>query len=169
MRGVGGEFSGAVTLATALSYLVAFAAMLFVHELLHAVALPAASFGAATTVGFWPNTLTPYVSYEGELPRNRHVLVGVMPFFVLSIVPIVLGFCFSVVPRRALRADHALRLRGGFANGRVRIIGQRAERRHGSRVSDSPKDFSSPPAYSRILVVQRCDERLDHAWSGGNQ
>jgi hypothetical protein len=98
LRGIEGEFGGAVTLATALSYLVAFVVLLLVHELLHAAALPAAGLSAATTLGFWPKMLTPYVSYEGELSRNRHVLVGVTPFLVLSVVPIVVGFCFSVVP-----------------------------------------------------------------------
>ncbi len=98
LRGIEGESGGAVTLGTALSYLGAFVALLFVHELLHAAALPAAGLSAATTLGFWPKTLTPYVSYEGELSRTRHVLVGVTPFLVLSIVPILVGLCFSVVP-----------------------------------------------------------------------
>ena len=50
-----------------------------------AAALPAAGLSAATTLGFWPKMLTPYVSYGGESPRNRHILVGVTPFLVLSI------------------------------------------------------------------------------------
>jgi hypothetical protein len=98
LRGIEGEFGGAVTLATALSYLVAFVVLLLVHELLHAAALPAAGLSATTTLGFWPKMLTPYVSYEGELSRNRHILVGVTPFVVLSIVPIVVGLYLSVVP-----------------------------------------------------------------------
>ena len=98
LRGIEGESGGAVTLGTALSYLGAFVALLFVHELLHAVALPGAGLGAATTLGFWPKALTPYVSYEGELSRARHILVGITPFLVLSIAPILVGLIFSVVP-----------------------------------------------------------------------
>jgi hypothetical protein len=98
VRGIEGEFGGAVTPAAALLVLVAFVALLVVHESLHAAALPAAGLSAATTLGFWPKTLTPYVSYTGELPRNRHILVGVTPFLVLSVAPIVVGLCFAVVP-----------------------------------------------------------------------
>ena len=98
VRGIEGEFSGVVTLSTALSYLLAFAALLLVHELAHAVTLPGGGLNAATTLGFWPKTLTPYVSYEGELPRNRHILAGLTPFLVLSVVPIIIGLRFSVAP-----------------------------------------------------------------------
>jgi hypothetical protein len=102
LRGMGGGSTVVVTPVTALSYLVAVAALFLVHELLHAAALPAGGLTAATTLGFWPKALTPYVSYEGELPRNRHILVGVTPFFVLSVVPIVVGLCFSTAPAWAV-------------------------------------------------------------------
>lgn len=98
MRGVEGGFAGVVTLSSALSLLLAFAALLLVHELTHAVTLPGAGLTAATTLGFWPKTLTPYVAFEGELPRNRHIVVGLMPFIALSVVPVIIGLSFSVVP-----------------------------------------------------------------------
>jgi hypothetical protein len=98
VRGIEGEFGGTVTIATLLTLLVAFIALLLAHELLHVAALPAAGLSAATTLGFWPKMLTPYVSFAGELPRNRHILVGVTPFLVLSVLPVIAGLSFAVVP-----------------------------------------------------------------------
>jgi hypothetical protein len=57
---------------------------------------------SATTLGFWPKALTPYVAYQGELSRNRHILVGLVPFFALSIAPILLGLVFAIVPAWAV-------------------------------------------------------------------
>jgi hypothetical protein len=97
-RGIGGESTIVVTPETALLSLLAVGALILAHELLHAAALPAGGLTAATTVGFWPKAGTPYVSYEGELSRNRQILVSITPFFILSGMPIISGLCFSVAP-----------------------------------------------------------------------
>jgi hypothetical protein len=98
VRGIGGESSIVVTPVTALLSLLAVGALILAHELAHAAALPAGGLTAATTLGFWPKTATPYVCYEGELSRTRQIVVGISPFLILSVVPIIVGLCFSVAP-----------------------------------------------------------------------
>lgn len=98
LRDFGGEVTVVITPALALLPLLALGVLIIAHELIHAASLPKAGLTTATTLGFWPKAATPYVSYEGELSRNRRIVVGVMPFLLLSVLPIVLGLCFSVAP-----------------------------------------------------------------------
>jgi hypothetical protein len=98
LRGIGGESTVAVTPATTLLSLLAVVALILAHELAHAAALPLCGLTGATTLGFWPKTGTPYVSYEGELPRNQQIAVGIAPFLILSVAPVIVGLCFSVAP-----------------------------------------------------------------------
>jgi hypothetical protein len=96
------EFGGVVTFGTLLVLLFAVVGLMLLHELLHAVALPRGGSTAATTLGFWPKVMSAYVSYEGELARNRSILVALMPFLVLSVVPLVAGFLLSSAPPWAI-------------------------------------------------------------------
>ena len=92
------ETSGTITSSGLLAFLLAVAGLLVVHELLHAIALPRFGTSSATTLGFWPKWMTPYISHEGELPRGRNVLVALMPFLVLSIAPLLLCIFFPPAP-----------------------------------------------------------------------
>jgi hypothetical protein len=94
----GGEFAVTITPAALPLYVLAVVVTLAAHEVLHAFALPSAGLGAATIIGFWPSTCTPYVAFEGELPRNRSIVVALVPLLVLSVVPLLLGFLFSIAP-----------------------------------------------------------------------
>jgi hypothetical protein len=80
-----------VTPTAILVALAALAALAVAHELTHALALPGLGLTPATTIGLWLQKLTPYVSYAGELTRNRFAAVGSMPFLVLSVVPLLVG------------------------------------------------------------------------------
>jgi len=92
------ETGGIITASGLLVFLLAAVALLLAHELLHAVALLRFGTSSATTLGFWPKWMTPYISHKGELPRGRNILVALMPFLVLSIVPLVWGFAFPPAP-----------------------------------------------------------------------
>jgi hypothetical protein len=98
VRGIAGGSTVVVTPVTALLSLLAVGALILTHELAHAAALPSGGLTAATTFGFWPKAATPYVCYAGELSRNRQIVVGMTPFLVLSVVPIMVGLCFSIAP-----------------------------------------------------------------------
>jgi hypothetical protein len=98
VRGIAGESTVVVTPGIALIALLAVGALILAHELAHVAALPSSGLTAATTLGFWPRAATPYVSHEGELSRNRQIVVSITPFVVLSAVPVLVGSCFSVAP-----------------------------------------------------------------------
>ena len=76
---------------TLLLSLGALGALIAVHEILHALALPGLGRTPATIVGFWPEKITPYVTYEGELSRHRFIGVGLTPFVALSAMPLLMG------------------------------------------------------------------------------
>lgn len=93
-----GELLLVITPASAVSCMLLFVVLVIAHELLHAVSLPRAGRGTATTLGFWPQAVTPYVSYQGESSRNRQIAVGLAPFLALSVAPLLAGLCLSVAP-----------------------------------------------------------------------
>jgi hypothetical protein len=78
--------------------MMALVALIGGHELLHAASLPGFGLTPATTVGFWPRTLTPYVAYNGELSRTRFALVGLMPFLVISVLALLVGGLLGWMP-----------------------------------------------------------------------
>ncbi len=88
-HGVAGGGEVVLTPAGLLTALAALAALIVTHELIHALSLPGFGLTPATTLGFWPKMVTPYVAHRGELARDRHVAVGLMPFLVLSLLPLL--------------------------------------------------------------------------------
>lgn len=86
------------TPGTLLGSIAAFIGLIVGHEMVHLVALPRCGLTSATVVGFWPQKVTPYVSHEGELSRNRYLIVGLMPLLLLSVVPLLVGLLFAWMP-----------------------------------------------------------------------
>lgn len=62
-----------------------------VHELLHAAVTPAAGLSSRTIIGFWPSRLAFYAHYDGELSRTRFIAIMLMPFLVISVLPLVIA------------------------------------------------------------------------------
>jgi hypothetical protein len=79
-------FAGLLLVALAVSLL----GVVAVHELVHAVGYPAFGLTRSTVIGVWPSRLLFYAGYLRSLPRNRWLFVYLLPFLVLSIVPLVL-------------------------------------------------------------------------------
>jgi hypothetical protein len=76
---------------TPLTLLLIFAASIPIHELIHFFTFPKPGRDSHAMLGFWPAKLAFYAHYEGELSRNRFVMVLVNPFLVLSLLPLL--FC----------------------------------------------------------------------------
>jgi Putative zincin peptidase len=72
-------------------FLVAFAGIAVVHELLHAAVYPRSGRSPHSTVGFWPSGVMFYAHYDGELTRNRFLAVLLMPLVVISFVPLLVA------------------------------------------------------------------------------
>lgn len=83
---------------TLLVSLAAATALVVVHELLHAAALPRCGLTSGTLVGFWPKKLAPYVAYQGALPHYRFILLGLMPLLLLSGLPVLVGMLLGWMP-----------------------------------------------------------------------
>ncbi len=72
-------------------FLALFAGIVVVHELIHAAVHPMAGRSPHSILGFWPSRLLFYAHYDGELGRNRFVVILLMPLLVISIVPLVVA------------------------------------------------------------------------------
>ena len=74
-----------------LGWLVLFTVLLIiipVHELLHALVHPHWGRSPNTILGAWLSKGIFYAHYEGEMPRNRFLLVYVAPYLVLGLLPL---------------------------------------------------------------------------------
>jgi len=59
-----------------------------IHELIHASIHPKIGISDKTVIGFWPSRMFVYTIYVGELTKNRCLAILIMPFTVISIVPL---------------------------------------------------------------------------------
>lgn len=98
LQGASSAAEGAVTPAVAAFLVLGCGAIIVAHESVHLLALPRLGLTDDTVLGFWPQTFTPYVSYEGETSRARQLLVGLAPFLVLSIAPLLAGIVLGPTP-----------------------------------------------------------------------
>ncbi|MGO8931616.1 MAG: DUF3267 domain-containing protein [Limisphaerales bacterium] len=72
------------------TFLLLFAGLVVVHELIHALVHPMAGFSPRATLGFW-SSLGFYAHYDGEMSRNRLVASMLMPLLIISIVPLLVS------------------------------------------------------------------------------
>lgn len=78
------------------AFLLAFAGIIIVHELVHAAVHPLAGRSPQSVLGFWPSRLLFYAAYTGELTRNRFVAVLLMPLVVISLAPLLVAAVVQV-------------------------------------------------------------------------
>jgi hypothetical protein len=72
------------------TFLLLFAGLVVVHELIHALVHPMAGLSPKSTLGFWLS-LGFYADYDGEMSRNRLVACLLMPLLIISIVPLLVS------------------------------------------------------------------------------
>ncbi|HVM48707.1 MAG TPA: DUF3267 domain-containing protein [Candidatus Acidoferrum sp.] len=80
------------------TFLLLFAGLVVVHELIHALVHPGAGLSPHSTLGFWP-ALGFYADYDGEMSRNRLVACLLMPLLIISIVPLLVSALTQVSSR----------------------------------------------------------------------
>ncbi len=73
-----------------LTFLLAFAGLVVVHELIHALVHPMAGRSPHSILGFW-SSLGFYAHYDGEMSRNRLAACLLMPLLIISIVPLLVS------------------------------------------------------------------------------
>jgi hypothetical protein len=59
------------------------------HEALHLVGFPRRGLDSNTVIGLWLEFGSPYVQYLSPMSRNQFLLATILPFAVLSILPVV--------------------------------------------------------------------------------
>lgn len=69
-----------------------------VHELIHALVHPGFGLSEQTAIRFWPSKMFVCTYYLGEITRNRSIAVQIMPFAVLSVVPLVIAVIMQTAP-----------------------------------------------------------------------
>jgi hypothetical protein len=79
-----------IDLAALALFLGVMAALIVVHEALHAIVLAGAGDGDVV-IGVWPSRFVVYAGRFGEVGRARSLAVGLAPFVVLSVLPFALA------------------------------------------------------------------------------
>jgi hypothetical protein len=74
----------------------AFALLIIVHELLHAVFHPRFGTSPQTVIGLWPKHGVFYAHYKGEIGRNRFITLMLTPFIVISVLPLIAAAVFDI-------------------------------------------------------------------------
>lgn len=69
-------------------FLICFISVLIVHELIYAALHPMAGCSPRSILGFWPSRMFLYATYDGDITRNRYLAILLMPFIMISIIPI---------------------------------------------------------------------------------
>jgi hypothetical protein len=73
------------------AFLLSFAGIVVVHELIHAVIHPMAGRSPHSILGLWPSRMLFYAAYTGELTRNRFVAILLMPLVIISFLPLLIA------------------------------------------------------------------------------
>ena len=71
-------------------------ALILLHEMLHAVVFPGFPRSRDCMIGLWPSRFLFYAHYEGELRRERFLLVLLFPLLLISVVPLLVALCFGL-------------------------------------------------------------------------
>lgn len=78
------------------AWLVGFVLIIPVHEFCHILCHPGVGRRPATIVGWWSRKLVFYAHYEGEMSRNRFLLIFMAPFLILTVLPILAAACLGL-------------------------------------------------------------------------
>ena len=73
------------------AFLVSFAGIVVVHELIHTAVHPMSGRSPHSIVGVGGPSTGFYAHYDGEMTRNRFVAILLMPLFVISFVPLLVA------------------------------------------------------------------------------
>jgi hypothetical protein len=69
--------------------LATFVMIIPIHELIHVAVHPRSGGSDDSILGFWPSRLLFYAHYVGELSGARFIAILLMPFLIISFVPLL--------------------------------------------------------------------------------
>lgn len=76
---------------TPVGFFICLVSVLIIHEMIHLAVHPKLGFSHRSIIGFWPSKMFLYVTYNGEISRNRNIAVFLMPFIMISIIPFLIS------------------------------------------------------------------------------
>lgn len=88
-----------------------------VHEILHGIFYPIKNH-KKIIFGCWPKMGAFYALYEGQLTRSRWLIVYMMPFALISVIPVLVALYTFVPPWLVIASI----LNAGFAAGDIAAI-----------------------------------------------
>ncbi len=77
------------------THVVLFLTIIIIHELIHAIGYPDRGLSRKTIIGFRPDLLMAYAHHYSPISRNRLLFVTILPFFILSLLPLVIFVIFG--------------------------------------------------------------------------
>jgi len=92
------QFQDVTSTMSLRGFLVSFAGMVVVHELIHLVVHPMSGRSPHSIVGAGGPTAGVYAHYAGEMTRNRFVAILLMPLVIISFVPLLVAAVAQVSP-----------------------------------------------------------------------
>lgn len=98
-------------IAIAAIFGIGFLLLVAAHELIHALGYPKFGFTPSTMIAFWPSKLLFLAIHYDALPRNRLLLVYLLPLLVISVFPLIV--C------RSLGIESVLLMLASIANALV--------------------------------------------------
>lgn len=78
--------------------LLTLALLIPIHELIHAAVHPQCGLSNESLLGVWPSRMVFYAHYSGELSRNWFIAILLMPFLIISLLPIFVYGIFGTAP-----------------------------------------------------------------------
>lgn len=87
--------------------------LIAVHELIHALGYPKFGFTPSTMIAFWPSKLLFLAIHFDALLRNRLLLVYMLPFLVISVVPLIVCRSLGIESTLLMLASTANALAAG--------------------------------------------------------
>src|SRR5258705_6342179 len=87
-----------VTSMSLRAFLVSFAGMGILHELIHLVVHPMSGRSPLSIVGTGGPTMGVYAHYAGEMTRNRFLAILLLPLVIISFVPLLVAVIAQVSP-----------------------------------------------------------------------
>ncbi len=77
-------------------FFFSFVGIIIVHELIHAAVHPMMGRSNRSILGLWLSRGVFYAHYDGELSRNRFISILIMPFVIISTVPLFVATIVQV-------------------------------------------------------------------------
>ena len=78
--------------------LVILVGAIIIHELIHAFFHPIFGLSKQSIIRIWPNKMFICTYYLGEITRNRSMLIQIMPFIILSVIPLIIAITIQISP-----------------------------------------------------------------------